>query len=73
MSGKYPVLYICRFTLNGRFDSHKAINNAFPPEHYDVTTIFLHGTMSPEQIAAYYGRVIFWELEKHSFMQQKVI
>lgn len=73
MLGKYPVLYVCRTVLTGRFDSHLAINNAFPPGQFDITTIFLHGTMNATETQNYYGKVIFWEIEKHKFFKQKFI
>ena len=68
----HKILQVCRHTITTESDYHKAINNAFPPDHYAVTTIFLHGILSPEQIDAYYGKIFFWQLE-NAFFKQKIL
>ncbi|MCK4608062.1 MAG: glycosyltransferase [Gammaproteobacteria bacterium] len=66
------VLLVCRETMSNAADFNKLINNSFTPDKYDVTTVFLHGKMMPEQTSTYYGEVVFWQLEQ-SFFKQKFI
>lgn len=67
MSKKYKILQVCYRALPADFDYSCALNNAFPPDQFEQTTIFLRGTLPPEQVKAYYGKVIFWQLRQTYF------
>ncbi|MCK4608524.1 MAG: glycosyltransferase [Gammaproteobacteria bacterium] len=67
---KQNILHICRYVINSGFDYHKAINDAFPEDEYEVTTVFLRGLLTVERLKEYRGKVICWQLEQQPFRQK---
>ncbi len=59
------VLQISRSVIDGGFDYHREISQAFSDGNFDVTTVFLRGTLSRQRADSYYGAVHCLDARHH--------
>lgn len=51
------MLQISRSVIDGGFDYHREISQAYAGGDFEVTTVFIRGTLSPERVSGYFGDV----------------
>ena len=59
------VLQISRSVIDGGFDYHREISQAFNDAEFEVTTVFLRGRLSQQRADSYYGSVHCLDARSH--------
>lgn len=65
------VLQITRAAIDGGFDFYREISQAFAGDGFEVTTVFVRGSLSPGEIARYAGKVVLFDAKHRRRFRQR--
>jgi glycosyltransferase involved in cell wall biosynthesis len=71
MTRPVRVLQITRAAIDGGFDYHREISQAFAGDAFQVTTVFIRGSLSQEEIQRYAGNVVFLDAKHRRRFRQR--
>lgn len=65
------VLQITRGAIDGGFDFYREISQAFAGDDFQVTTVFVRGSLSQEEIGGYVGDVVLLDAKHRRRFRQR--
>ncbi|MEE4378142.1 MAG: glycosyltransferase [Candidatus Competibacteraceae bacterium] len=73
MTRPIKVLQITRAAIDGGFDYHREISQAFAGNAFQVTTVFIRGSLPQDEIQRYQGEVVFLDARHRRQFKQRWI